>query len=130
MLVAVSATPVGGQLWEPSSRRREGFFFVQARRADDRWRTSSGVGQEGRRCRAEDEEFLRIFYYDCSPFSSTVKLPVSGADKTYGQPEPLVEGAGEQRAIRRADGSDGGTSVSERGVFFFCLNACDGRHRF
>jgi uncharacterized LabA/DUF88 family protein len=37
--------------------------------------------------RAEDEEFLRIFYYDCPPFSGTVKPPVSGADKVYGQPD-------------------------------------------
>lgn len=29
-------------------------------------------------CRAQDEEILRILYYDCAPFEGTKKLPVSG----------------------------------------------------
>jgi uncharacterized LabA/DUF88 family protein len=34
-------------------------------------------------CVEESEELLRILYYDCAPFSGTVRLPVSGARKTY-----------------------------------------------
>lgn len=29
-------------------------------------------------CKAQDEEILRILYYDCAPYIGTVKLPVSG----------------------------------------------------
>jgi uncharacterized LabA/DUF88 family protein len=29
------------------------------------------------------EEVLRILYYDCAPFTGTVKLPVSGSEYTY-----------------------------------------------
>jgi uncharacterized LabA/DUF88 family protein len=30
-------------------------------------------------CRGEDEEILRILYYDCAPYTGEAKLPVSGA---------------------------------------------------
>ncbi len=33
------------------------------------------------KCASEDEEILRVLYYDCAPYSGTVKLPISG--KTY-----------------------------------------------
>ena len=29
-------------------------------------------------CKAGDEEILRVLYYDCAPYSGTVRLPVSG----------------------------------------------------
>jgi uncharacterized LabA/DUF88 family protein len=34
-------------------------------------------------CISDDEEVLRILYYDCAPYTGTVKLPVSGADHTF-----------------------------------------------
>lgn len=34
-------------------------------------------------CTAHDEELIRVLYYDCAPYTGTVKLPVSGADHTF-----------------------------------------------
>lgn len=34
-------------------------------------------------CRAEEEEFLRILYYDFAPYVGKVLLPVSGAEKDF-----------------------------------------------
>jgi uncharacterized LabA/DUF88 family protein len=34
-------------------------------------------------CSAPHEELSRILYYDCAPFTGTVKLPVSGQDKVF-----------------------------------------------
>jgi len=34
-------------------------------------------------CVKEDENLLRVLYYDCAPYSGTVKLPVSGNKKTF-----------------------------------------------
>lgn len=31
----------------------------------------------------EDEELIRIFYYDCDPFNGEVELPVSGEKRTF-----------------------------------------------
>jgi uncharacterized LabA/DUF88 family protein len=38
-------------------------------------------------CVDKDEELLRILYYDCSPFSGEVKLPVSGTKKALNKPD-------------------------------------------
>lgn len=35
------------------------------------------------RCICEDEEILRVLYYDCAPYSGSVKLPVSGNPHTF-----------------------------------------------
>lgn len=34
-------------------------------------------------CVIAHEELTRVLYYDCAPFSGTVKLPVSGEEKTF-----------------------------------------------
>lgn len=34
-------------------------------------------------CIEEDESLLRVLYYDCAPYSGTVKLPVSGNKATF-----------------------------------------------
>ena len=49
------------------------------------------------------EELFRIQYFDCEPFAGTVKLPVSGASKTYsGNDRLLSELAREELvAVRR-----------------------------
>ncbi len=31
----------------------------------------------------DDEQLFRTFYYDCDPYKGTVKLPVSGQERTY-----------------------------------------------
>lgn len=38
-----------------------------------------------------DEEILRIFYYDCAPFVSTVKLPVSGNPYPFASSDKWLE---------------------------------------
>lgn len=35
------------------------------------------------RCKAQDEEILRVLYYDCAPYAGTVSLPVSGNTYTF-----------------------------------------------
>lgn len=35
------------------------------------------------KCKSSDEEIFRILYYDCAPYSGTVKLPVSGDPHTF-----------------------------------------------
>lgn len=37
-------------------------------------------------CSLQDEEIFRILYYDCAPYTGTVKLPVSGTDFTFTSP--------------------------------------------
>ncbi len=34
-------------------------------------------------CKSADESLFRILYYDCAPYSGTVKLPVSGLPKVF-----------------------------------------------
>jgi uncharacterized LabA/DUF88 family protein len=34
-------------------------------------------------CRAPDEEFVRVLYYDCAPYEGTVVKPISGAAETF-----------------------------------------------
>lgn len=34
-------------------------------------------------CVDEDEQLLRVLYYDCAPYAGTVRLPVSGEDKVF-----------------------------------------------
>ena len=36
-----------------------------------------------RKCAIQDEEIFRVLYYDCAPYSGTVKLPVSGTPYTF-----------------------------------------------
>jgi uncharacterized LabA/DUF88 family protein len=36
-----------------------------------------------RACIAPFEDLIRILYYDCAPFKGTVRLPVSGTEKTF-----------------------------------------------
>jgi uncharacterized LabA/DUF88 family protein len=36
-------------------------------------------------CAVAHEDLTRILYYDCAPFSGTVKLPVSGTSKTFSE---------------------------------------------
>lgn len=41
------------------------------------------VERLSRLCIDGDEELLRVLYYDCAPFSGSVRLPVSGARRVY-----------------------------------------------
>jgi uncharacterized LabA/DUF88 family protein len=44
-----------------------------------------------RKCVAPDEEIFRVLYYDCAPYSGTVKLPVSGDQYTFGGSDKWLE---------------------------------------
>ena len=59
-----------------------GFLRVAARKARKHY-APCFIEQFALRCAAPDEEILRILYYDCAPYSGTVKLPVSGELKTF-----------------------------------------------
>lgn len=54
-------------------------------------------------CKAPDEEILRILYYDCAPYSGTVKLPVSGTQYTFTGSDKWMDELGRKDlfAIRR-----------------------------
>jgi uncharacterized LabA/DUF88 family protein len=43
------------------------------------------------KCSAADEEIFRILYYDCAPYSGTVKLPVSGNAHTFAGSDKWLE---------------------------------------
>lgn len=34
-------------------------------------------------CQGKDEQIFRVLYYDCAPYTGTVKLPVSGAPHSF-----------------------------------------------
>lgn len=44
-----------------------------------------------RKCVVPDEEIFRVLYYDCAPYSGTVKLPVSGDQYTFGGSDKWLE---------------------------------------
>ena len=54
-------------------------------------------------CRGDDEEVLRILYYDCAPYAETVKLPVSGKEYKYRGSDAWLNNLGQKDlfAVRR-----------------------------
>jgi uncharacterized LabA/DUF88 family protein len=65
--------------------------------------TADFVVKVARACVQTSESLFRIQYYDCDPFSGTVKLPISGDSKVYGGGDKfLAELAREELvAVRR-----------------------------
>ena len=59
-----------------------GFLRVKARHAGKKY-DPTFIEQFAHLCKANDEEILRILYYDCAPYNRTVKLPVSGNPYTF-----------------------------------------------
>ena len=55
------------------------------------------------RCIVQDEEIFRVLYYDCAPYSGTVKLPVSGTPHTFTGSDKWLEelACKDQFAVRR-----------------------------
>jgi len=43
------------------------------------------------KCVVQDEEIFRVLYYDCAPYSGTVKLPVSGTPYTFSGSDNWLE---------------------------------------
>lgn len=59
-----------------------GFLRVKARHAQKIY-DPDFIEKFALACKAADEEILRVLYYDCAPFTGTVKLPVSGSSYTF-----------------------------------------------
>jgi uncharacterized LabA/DUF88 family protein len=59
-----------------------GFLRVKAGHAGKKY-DPAFIERFAHLCKADDEEILRVLYYDCAPYSGTVKLPVSGAAYTF-----------------------------------------------
>ena len=59
-----------------------GFLRVAAKKAGKLYNPPF-IEKFALRCPIAGEEILRVLYYDCAPYSGTVKLPVSGADHTF-----------------------------------------------
>src|SRR5258708_35538956 len=59
-----------------------GFLRVRGRKAGKNY-IPDFIEKFALRCKAADEEIFRVLYYDCAPYSGTVKLPVSGAPYTF-----------------------------------------------
>ncbi len=59
-----------------------GFLRVAARKAGRKYNPSF-IEQFALRCPLSGEEIVRILYYDCAPYTGTVKLPVSGCRYTF-----------------------------------------------
>jgi len=60
----------------------DGFLRVKARHAGKHY-DPPFIEKFAHHCVATDEEILRVLYYDCAPYSGTVKLPVSGTPYTF-----------------------------------------------
>lgn len=59
-----------------------GFLRVVAKRASKTY-DSELIEKFALKCRVDDEELFRVLYYDCAPYTGTVKLPVSGTNYTF-----------------------------------------------
>jgi len=68
-----------------------GFLRVEAKKAGKNY-DPSFIEKFSLSCKSAEEEILRILYYDCAPYTGSVKLPVSGATYTFsGSDSWLVE---------------------------------------
>lgn len=59
-----------------------GFLRVKANKAGKIYNPTF-IANFAQKCKASDEEILRVLYYDCAPYAGTVKLPVSGTPYTF-----------------------------------------------
>lgn len=79
-----------------------GFLRVKATKAGKKY-DPEFIAKFATKCNAADEEMFRVLYYDCAPFSGTVKLPVSGTPYTFAGSDRWLEVLAEQDlfAVRR-----------------------------
>lgn len=59
-----------------------GFLRVEARKAAKIY-DPAFIEKFASACKGVDEELFRVLYYDCAPYTGTVKLPVSGTPFTF-----------------------------------------------
>jgi uncharacterized LabA/DUF88 family protein len=67
-----------------------GFLRVKANKAGKTYNPSF-IEQFAHKCQLQNEETLRVLYYDCAPYSGTVKLPVSGNQYTFAGSDKWLE---------------------------------------
>lgn len=59
-----------------------GYLRVKSTQADKQYKPAF-IEKFALKCATEEEEIFRILYYDCAPYTGTVKLPVSGNTYTF-----------------------------------------------
>jgi uncharacterized LabA/DUF88 family protein len=59
-----------------------GFLRVEAKKANKQY-DPDFIERFAFQCKGTDETIFRILYYDCAPYTGTVRLPVSGANYTF-----------------------------------------------
>lgn len=59
-----------------------GFLRVQAKKAKKTYNPDF-IERFAQSCKSADEEIFRVLYYDCAPYTGTVKLPVSAQPYQY-----------------------------------------------
>ncbi len=67
-----------------------GFLRVKANLAGKTYNPTF-IEQFAHVCRTADEEILRVLYYDCAPYSGTVRLPVTGNPYTFAGSDRWLE---------------------------------------
>jgi len=67
-----------------------GFIRVKAKKAGKVYNPAF-IEQFAHACNGADEEILRVLYYDCAPYSGTVRLPVSGNQYTFAGSDKWLE---------------------------------------
>ncbi|MFI5115121.1 MAG: NYN domain-containing protein [Terriglobales bacterium] len=67
-----------------------GFIRVEAKKAGKVYNPTF-IEQFAHACNGADEEILRVLYYDCAPYSGTVRLPVSGNQYTFAGSDKWLE---------------------------------------
>jgi uncharacterized LabA/DUF88 family protein len=79
-----------------------GFLRVRATRAGKIY-DPEFIANLAHNCQSQDEEILRILYYDCAPYAGTAKLPVSGDRHTFAGSDKWMEelAARDLFAVRR-----------------------------
>ena len=59
-----------------------GFLRVKSQQAGKHYNPDF-IERFAQACKIPGEEILRILYYDCAPYSGTVRLPVSGTQRAF-----------------------------------------------
>jgi uncharacterized LabA/DUF88 family protein len=79
-----------------------GFLRVKAHKAGKTYNPDF-IELFAHKCIVQDEEIFRVLYYDCAPYSGTVKLPVSGSPYTFSGSDKWLEelASKDQFAVRR-----------------------------
>ena len=67
-----------------------GHLRVKAQQASQKYNPAF-IEKFAQKCKAHDEEIFRVLYYDCAPFSGTVKLPISGTNYTFAGSDKWME---------------------------------------